>query len=108
MLDYRSVVGCLWVYFWETKLHNPQRNQRAQKTVTGNPGIRRGYFLYLKRFDDLVDSRVIPGTLNNGTPFMVSFPYYSHTTPIRIPKDMGMVWEASHKGVPEKIPLLID
>ena len=31
---------------------------------------------------------------------MVSFPYYSHTTPIRIPKDMGMVWEASHKGVP--------
>ena len=31
---------------------------------------------------------------------MVSFPYYSHTTPIRIPKDMGMVWEAYHKGVP--------
>ena len=41
---------------------------------------------------------------------MVSFPYYSHTTPIRIPKDMGMVWEASHKGGPIvggpwKIPL---
>ena len=31
---------------------------------------------------------------------MVSFPYYSHTTPVRIPKDMGMVWEAYHKGVP--------
>ena len=31
---------------------------------------------------------------------MVSFPYYSHTTPIRIPKDMGMVWEPYHKGVP--------
>ena len=31
---------------------------------------------------------------------MVSFPYYSHSTPIRIPKDMGMVWEAYHKGVP--------
>ena len=31
---------------------------------------------------------------------MVSFPYHSHTTPIRIPKDMGMVWEAYHKGVP--------
>ena len=31
---------------------------------------------------------------------MVSFPYYSHTTPIRIPKDMGIVWETSHKGVP--------
>ena len=31
---------------------------------------------------------------------MVSFPYYSHTTPIRIPKDMGMVWESYHKGVP--------
>ncbi len=27
-------------------------------------------------------------------------PYYSHTTPIRIPKDMGMVCEAYHKGVP--------
>ena len=24
----------------------------------------------------------------------------THTIPIRIPKDMGMVWEASHKGVP--------
>ena len=31
---------------------------------------------------------------------MVSFPYYSHTTPIRIPKDMGIVWEAYHEGVP--------
>ena len=31
---------------------------------------------------------------------MVSFPYSSHTTPIRIPKDMGIVWEAYHKGVP--------
>ncbi len=43
-------------------------------------------------------------------PLMGSFPYYSHTTPIRIPKDMGMVWEAYHFrgshcwGVPEKIP----
>ena len=26
---------------------------------------------------------------NDGTPWA---PYYSHTTPIRIPKDMGMVW----------------
>ena len=26
------------------------------------------------------------GTLNNGTPY----PYYSHTTPIRIHKDMGV------------------
>ena len=33
-------------------------------------------------------------------PLMGSFPYYSHSTPIRIPKDMGMVWEAYHKGVP--------
>ena len=33
-------------------------------------------------------------------PFMVSFPYYSHITPIRIPKDMGIVWETYHKGVP--------
>ena len=29
------------------------------------------------------------GTPNNGT----RYPYYSHATPIRIPKDMGMVWE---------------
>ena len=28
------------------------------------------------------------------------FPYYSHTTPIRIPWSMGMVWEAYRKGVP--------
>ena len=26
--------------------------------------------------------------------------YYSHTTPIRIRKDMGMVWEDYHNGVP--------
>ena len=25
---------------------------------------------------------------------------YSHITPIRIRKDMGIVWEAYHKGVP--------
>ncbi len=31
---------------------------------------------------------------------MVSFPYYSHTIPIRIPKEMGIVWEAYHKQVP--------
>ena len=31
---------------------------------------------------------------------MVSFPYYSHTIPVRIAKDMGMVWEGYHKGVP--------
>ena len=28
---------------------------------------------------------------------MVSFPYHSH---VRIPKDMGIVWEAYHEGVP--------
>ena len=26
--------------------------------------------------------------------------YYFHTTPIRILKDMAIVWEAYHKGVP--------
>ena len=42
------------------------------------------------------------GPPNDGTPF----PYYSHTTPIRIPEDMGrdgkgmgIVWEDYHKGV---------
>ena len=29
------------------------------------------------------------GAPNNGTPYL----YYSHTTPTRIHKDMGMVWE---------------
>ena len=32
-------------------------------------------------------------------PLMGSFPYYSHTTPIRIPKDMVPLL-----GVPEKFP----
>ena len=32
-----------------------------------------------------------------GPPKMVSG---THTIPIRIPKDMGIVWEAYHKGVP--------
>ena len=33
------------------------------------------------------------------------FPYYSHTTPIRILKDMGIVWETYQKGVPlMKVP----
>ena len=38
-------------------------------------------------------AEVITGLIsmfNNGTPWA---PYYSHTTPIRIPKDMDMVWE---------------
>ena len=35
-----------------------------------------------------------------GPPYGKRDPYYAHTTPIRIPKDMGMVWEAYHKGVP--------
>ena len=35
-----------------------------------------------------------------GPPYGKRDPYYSHTTPLRIPKDVGMVWEASHKGVP--------
>ncbi len=28
----------------------------------------------------------------------ILFLYHSHKNPIRIPKDMGMVWEAYHKG----------
>ena len=48
-----------------------------------------------------------------GPPILVPLwaPYYSHTTPIRIPQDMGIVWEAYHNyGVPgitfDKISLL--
>ena len=33
---------------------------------------------------------IFRGSQGHGTPWA---PYYSHTTPIRIPKDMGMVWE---------------
>ena len=43
------------------------------------------------------DSVGFSGTPNNGTPWT---PYYSHTTPIRILKDIGIVWESYHKGVP--------
>ena len=52
--------------------------------------------------DPWVVSR-IPDPRINGVfrdPLIVSFPYYSHTTPIRISKDMGIVWEAYHQGVP--------
>ena len=35
-----------------------------------------------------------------GPPYGKRDPYYSHTTPIRIRKDMGIVWEAYHRGVP--------
>ena len=50
--------------------------------------------------EGLAKSRVIPGTPNNGTSLMVSFPYYSHTIPISLGILMGIVWEAYHKGVP--------
>ena len=39
------------------------------------------------------------GIPNNGT----SYPYHSHTTPIRISNAMGIVWEAYHKGVPLEV-----
>ena len=39
--------------------------------------------------NDIMLSVGFSGAPNYGTPY----PYYSHTTPIRIPKDMGMVWE---------------
>ncbi len=32
------------------------------------------------------------GTPIMGPPYGKRDPYYSHTTPVRIPKDMGMVW----------------
>ena len=35
-----------------------------------------------------------------GPQIVGSFPYYSHTTPIRIPKGMRIGWETYHKGVP--------
>ena len=45
--------------------------------------------LIQKRFGDGNRNSVgFSGSSNNGTPY----PYYFHTTPIRIPKDMGMVW----------------
>ena len=50
-------------------------------------------------FGDTVEQCDFQGPPNDGTPFPILFPYYSHTTPIRIPEDMGIVWEAYHKGV---------
>ena len=48
-----------------------------------------------------LDSRVIPGTFNNGTPNNGKFPIlFPNPTPIRIPKDMGIVWETYHKQFP--------
>ena len=38
-------------------------------------------------------SRVIPGTPNNGTPFVASFKYYARTIPISLGILMGVVWE---------------
>ena len=53
-------------------------------------------YIHYPYFIQMVHSMGFSGAPKNGIPY----PYYSHTTPIRIPKDMGMVWEAYHKGVP--------
>ena len=55
---------------------------------------------FFSRYSRMMPRRIsvgFSGTPNNGTPWA---PSYSHTTPIKIPKDMGIVWEAYHKGVP--------
>ena len=49
------------------------------------------------------------GTPNTGTPY----PYYSHTTPRRIPKDMGIVWvpltiRGSHVLGSPGVPITLD
>ena len=50
-------------------------------------------------------SRVLPGTSNNGNPFMVSFPYHSHIFRDSYRCGMGIVHKGSHFGVSLKIPL---
>ena len=67
--------------FWAPKV--PCRNPEIDSTITTTTN----------------DSRVIPGTLNNGT-LMVSFLYYSHIFRDSYGSGMGIVWEAYHKGVP--------
>ena len=68
--------------------------------------VRPGFFFISKSLcPSTILSTGFSGTPNNGTPLWEA----SHTIPIRIPKDMRMVWEASHKGVPllgvpEKFP----
>ncbi len=70
--------------FWAPKV--PCRNPEIDSTITTTTN----------------DSRVIPGTLNNGTPLWLA----SYTSTIsHIFRDsygsgMGIVWEAYHKGVP--------
>ena len=65
------------------------------------------FFLGLRTFRSCFYGSFLPppqwefqGPPRTWDPLMVSFSYYSHTIPIRIPKDMGMVWEDYHKGVP--------
>ena len=52
-----------------------------------NPGIRRSE---ISLGFESIYSVGSSGTSTNRTPWA---PYYSHTIPVRIPKNMGMVWE---------------
>ena len=69
----------------------------ACKLFSGEPAV--GFGVFFVHIASNPSSRVIyPGPPNNmGPPKMVSG---THTIPIRIPKDMGIVWEAYHKQVP--------
>ena len=58
--------------------------------------IRRMRLEYLPIYmkgEKWLHSRVIPGTPNNGTPFVASFKYYARTIPISLGILMGVVWE---------------
>ncbi len=58
--------------------------------------FKRNLFFQGSIFRFHVKFQECPHIPSHGTPY----PYYSHTTPIRIPKGMGIVWEAFHKLVP--------
>ena len=66
------------VQAWDVQIHCfPEEMPTSLKTP-----VTWHYFITVTRW-------AFQGPPNNGTPY----PYYSHTTPIRIPKGMGMLWE---------------
>ncbi len=68
----------------------PKNNLCRKPSFTTTHGVTRtlrnpNMLVFVEEY--FQESVGFSGTFN-GTPY----PYYSHTTPIRIPKDMGIVW----------------
>ena len=79
-----AVVGWEFPWWFKGSLGNsPAAKGRKILILAGHR-----FWWWRTLFQEIM-SMEFSGTPNIGTPF----PYYSHTTPIWIPKDMGMVWE---------------